>query len=231
MAIEITTTRNSSQYKKFCIYGKSGIGKTELAKQFKKPLIITSENKNETLSDEDYETWKVSKIKDAKKAVKNAIKNGKKYDIVFLDSLTDIHKKAIKKEKPNHNHDMKAYGVVQEEIENILELIRDSNSVHFVIICRVKMFENEEGEDSYYPNLPGKQLYSEISSYFDFVFAMRMHKGKDKETSYRFFQTKPEYDEKWIAKAPRTLDEIEKPDLVNIIKKLQTTKKGKKKNG
>lgn len=228
MAIKITTTRNASKFKKFFVYGKSGIGKTSLAKQFKNPLIITSENKNEALSDEDFTIWKVKTIKDVKKAVKNAIKKGKEFDIVFIDSLTDIHETAIEHEEPNHNHYMKAFGEVQKEVVKIIKEVRDSNSVHFCIIARVKIYQNEDGIDSYYPRMSGQQLHTEIASYFDFVFPMRMMNEKEGNKKYRYFQTSPEHDNKWIAKGSRKLDNVEKPDLNNIIKKLSSGSKKKK---
>lgn len=228
MAIIITDSKTATKYKKIVVYGKSGVGKTKLCSTLPNPLIISSEKKSESLSEYTIPIWTVETIEDYEQAIKDSLgKKGKGYEICH-DSISDICETSLSHELPNHKDPRKAHGVIQSKMEDLYRLIRDSDKRHIYIIAKQKMYQNDDGFDTYGPKMTGANLGPNLPYFFDYVFAMRVSDAKKKEKSFRYLQTSIEYDEKFDCKdSSGKLDEIEKPDLAYIIDKISKKSKNK----
>lgn len=222
MTIKVTTTGKASRYKKILVYGKSGTEKTRTCRTAPKPIIISSENKFESLQGHEIDVWQVSTIDDFETAVLAVLgKKGKKYECCCIDSISDIHMKAVQAEKPNHNDPRKAYSAVQDRILDILYTIAESDKIHFYIIAKAEMYQNDDGVDQYVPKMPGQQVGPELPYLFDYVFAMKRAETDDDSEGYAYLQTNISQDFKWTAKdSSGKLKPMEEPNLKKIFKKL-----------
>ncbi len=229
MAIKISTTKGSTKFAKVLVYGKSGIGKTRMIRTAPSPIIISSENKQASLSKYDIPIIKVSSIADFEEALNLVTtKPYKKFKTICVDSVSDIAETAISEEKKNHNDPRKAYIVVQDHMLALLRQIRDSEiKKSWYIIAKAKMTQNDDGMDMYGPKMPGRQMGPELPYLFDYVFPMRLY-GEDEESSYTYLQTSVIDDFKWEAKdSSGKLEVRENPDLKELFKKLADTAKTK----
>lgn len=231
MAIQITSTGEASFTKKVLVYGKSGVGKTKLCSTLNNPVIISSEKKLESLSDVVLPVWTVDTLDDFEEAVDFLCskKAKKKYSIGCIDSITDIAERGVQLEKPNHADPRKAYGVVQDRILASLRKIQDSQSIDFYIIAKCKMYQNDEGIDTYGPKMPGQQMGPELPYIFDYVFALKIY-DDDGEDNHRYLQTSITQDIKWEVKdSSGILSAMERPDLGKVLEKIKAPKSGNKK--
>ena len=227
MAIKKTSTGKTSKFKKILVYGKSGSWKTRTCLTAVKPLIISSENKLESLSDEKIPVWSISTMDDFEQAIEDVLgKKGRKYQTVCIDSLSDIAETAVSREKENQADPRKAYLVIQDLMFPLLRKIRDSDSIHFYIITKVKMIKDDNNVEQYVPRMPGRQMGPELPYLFDYVFPMRLWED-DEDNVYPYLQCNEQHDTKWIAKdSSGRLKKMEEPNLEKLFKKLNKKKKG-----
>lgn len=223
MAIEFSNTKHAGKYPKIVVYGRSGMGKTRLIATAPKPIIISSENKLASLSDCDIPVLKVRTVADFEDAILEVSK--KKYLKKFLcpcvDSISDIAEWAVSAEKKNHKNPMKAYGVVQDQMLDILREISSGDDRLWYFIAKARMLQNEDGVDMWGPKMPGQQMGPELPYIFDNIFPLRSTTDGDEE-GYTYLQTSVLDDPKWEASSSsKYLKKREQPNLAKLFKKLQ----------
>lgn len=225
MAVTFTTTKSVKQYAKVVVYGASGVGKTALAKTCPKPLIISSEHRLLTLSDENIPVIMIENHDDLETAYQfvTTNKKAKGFQTIILDSISDIAEAILTyfKENPKdgNTHPQAAYGSMADALMPLIRKFRDIPDKHVYIIAKIKMAKDEyTGINQFAPSLPGQVLPGALPYMFDFVLPMRIGETADGK-KYRYIQTQE--DIQYIAKAcSHNLNPIERPDLGKLFDKI-----------
>lgn len=229
--MKVTTSRESAKNIKVLVYSQSGIGKTTLIATCPKPVIISSEKKLVSISGDEYPEFpvlEVSSRKDTKKAIKWIKKRRKEFESICVDSGSDIaekfHKGYIKEGMIKRDQ----YGTLAEEMGEFLADLLEITDLNIYVIAKAKRFITAEGDEKFFPSMPGRVLPDNLPYMFDEVFALRIHKGEDEDEDYRYLQTQPT--EEYEAKdSSGKLDKMEKPDLGYVFAKIAAPNKKKAK--
>ena len=223
MALTIKSTKDIANFKHInaLVYGQSGIGKTVLCATAPKPLILDSENGLLSLSNTQVDSAEINNLNDLKEAFKFLSAAKHEYQTVCVDSLSEVAEKVLIEYKAVERDPRAAYGKMAEEI---FAVVRKFKQLPLHVIFTAKQTRIEDaftGKSTFGPSFPGQQLPLNLPYQLDLVLALRI--GQKDGNKFRFIQPQPDvqYDAK-----DRTgiLDSKEKPNLSDLIAKIQTTK-------
>lgn len=209
---------------KAVIYGDAGVGKTMLAKTIENVIILSSENGLLSLQDFDIPYIETSSLKSIDEAYKFLLKSddAKKYDTVFIDSLSEIAEVSLNGHmrtcltKDNKKDMRKAYNEMAMSTVAMVKRFRDLKRYNVVFTCKRKIIFDKDGDIvCYEPGVPGRILPFNVPYLMDELFCMQVdRKGQ------RFLQTSVDYK---IPAKDRSgkLNTKEKADLDFIFNKIK----------
>lgn len=224
MALNWTTTDKASDDHgvKMLVYGSAGSGKTTLCGTAPSPLIISAEAGLLSLRGKRIPVITVVGIQDVWDALTWVQNSGAKQGIqtVCLDSISEIVEKVLDTEKKRSRDPRMAYGDMASISIGLVKAFRDLKGFH--VLVTAKQTSNTDpvtGVDKATPTAPGQQVGPALPYLFDLV----MHAYADKDASgvpYHALRTHASFN---VEAKDRSgcLDEIEYPDVNNIINKIQ----------
>ncbi len=229
----------AQNFRKICIHGQSGVGKTLLASTlggFRPLIILTERTGDETLhpsnitkifgagrSDILYDIDIIEAFEPAEfEAALNFAINSKDHDVVFFDSLSKGSRLILRNAKKTNTHGMKAYGEHNDRAMDLLELLIAGDK-HVVAICHTTRMEDAEtGEITYVPSFEGK-AFTEKSVYdWPHVLFLERLLREDDGTPYRALRCHTGDSTRRCKNRGGLLDELEEPHLGNILRKLSS---------
>lgn len=251
MAIQIKSTRDTAAltFKKICIHGQSGVGKTMLAATaapFKPLIILTEKTGDETLSPSCIEgvfgegrediLYSIDIIEafepDAfQEAVRFAI-DSPDHDLIIFDSMSKGSRLILKQAKAENSHGLKAYGQHNDEAMALIEELLDSDKHVLLLAHTARQEDSDTGEVCYFPSFEGKAFAEKFV--YDMPHVIFMEQVIDDETGekYRALRCRQGESNKRCKTRGGCLNELEEPHLGRLIQKLQgksAPKKTKKK--
>ncbi len=200
------------------VYGVPGIGKTQFAATFPKPLFIDMRAGLATVRHMKVPFIRPKTYVDIMNCAVPA--NVQDYHTIVLDHLTEMARFLMEevltlstREEPV----LKDWGRLLERLTKITVAFtaEDNLRQHIVFVAEEQADKDEEtGKILITPDVPGK-FARRISSWFDCVFHMRVATHKTTGTKGRYLLTQP--DTLYPAKTRfRELDRLEQPDF-NVI--------------
>jgi len=220
--MKLTNTKELAQNQGVNIlaYGLAGAGKTfSISTYDGKPLILSAEGGLLSLSQFDIDVIEVKSIDDMRKVYKHIATGDAPYDLLAIDSLSELAESLLHHELQAARDPRQAYGEVLTQITNLVREFRNL-PIHCYFTCKMERTKDEfSGGLVCYPGLPGQKLGQTLPYLVDEVFCLRVEKNKEGET-VRMFQTTS--DEKYYAKdRSGKLGRFEPPNLTEIINKLK----------
>jgi hypothetical protein len=219
----LTTTRELAKVSgvKMLVYGKAGMGKTVLCSTAPNPLIISAESGLLSLAAYDLPVIEIASIDDLTNCY-NWIANSADaniYDTICLDSISEISEVVLSKEKADNKDGRAAYGETIDKMNLIIRSFRDLTGKHVYFSAKEEYSTDDTtGKSMFCPTMTGKKLTQGLPYFFDEVFHMDMANNAEGQP-FRYLRTQPDFNH--VAKdRSNMLDEIEAPDLSNIINKI-----------
>ena len=207
---------------KMLVYGKAGRGKTTLCATCPSPIIFSAESGLLALSNYQLPYIEIRTIKDLEDAFKWAQDSteARQFQTLCLDSLSEIAEVVLSNAKGQVKDPRQAYGELIEKMGMTIRGFRDLPGYHVYMSAKQDSNKDEgTGITLNGPMMPGKQLAKDLPYFFDEVFQLDIGKDPATQTSYRFLRTQPDFSNDAKDRSGR-LDEIEAPDLGNIINKI-----------
>lgn len=218
---------------KFLVYAPAGNGKTMLAATLPgNKLILSTENGLLSLSEanqmrifgraEDIPVIKIQSASDLSEAYEFVATSpyAKDVDSIALDSITDIAEVVLTHYKRTCKDPRKAYGEMQDKMTELIRKFRDLPGKHVMFTAKQDREKDQDGMMLYGPSMPGKTLTLSIAHFFDEVFALEISPKQADGSTYRFLRTRANI--QFQAKdRSGALDEIEEPNLTNVIAKIR----------
>lgn len=178
MAIEFKSTRDvRSQGLFVLVHGRSGVGKTSLAKTIpgdEKILIISAEGGLLPLRGLEIDVYEIKTFADVDTIMAFLAKDTQ-YQWVFVDSLTEIAEKCLEAEarkggelrKPGWDE----YYWFTMKMEQFIKQLRDLRGLH-VVLTALSAVDTEDERGKLMPVIPARKLRSLLSQFFDEVLYM-----------------------------------------------------------
>ena len=237
--IQLKSSRTvaAQNFKKICIHGVSGVGKTMLAATCApyRPLVILTEQ----TGDESLHPTNIAKVfgKDRsdilyeldiieaftpdafEDAVNFAVKSNE-HDLIVFDSLSKGSRLILKQAKRENAHGMKAYGAHNDAAMQLLESLIAGDK-HVIAICHTTRNQDEDtGETHYTPSFEGKS-FSEKSTYDwpHILFMDILHDDED-GTPFRALRAHKGESNRLCKNRGGLLDELEEPHIGKLLQKL-----------
>lgn len=221
---------------KMSIYGRSGMGKTMISCTGINPLIISAERGLLSLKKENIErVWgkntpginynmpviEIESIDDliAAEVYCRTDPNAQQFQTIIVDSVSEIAEKVLANAKKTAKDPRQAYGVMLEQMLEVIKSFRDLEGKHVVLLFKEERAKDEgTGLTLAGPSVPGQKLGPASPYLTDEVFQLFVGKNPD-QTTYRGLRTQPDFsaDAKDRSGA---LDEIEFPHIGHIINKI-----------
>lgn len=213
------------------IAGPSGIGKTTLAGTLEgKTLIASAESGLLCLKKlpkekwDDIDVWEIKNINDLKEFFLECVKpeTKRKYDNLFIDSLTEIGERILKelKDDPKLGDDkmmLRMYGKFNDDFANYIKALRDMKPYNVWYTCLTK-FEKDGLTMKEEFNFPGAKTKDSIKGWMDIV--LKYESVTKEEKTHRYLITDIEANP--LAKdRSGMLNKFEKPDLSAIMRKIK----------
>ena len=224
MAITLTNTRDSAKLNgiKVLVHGPAGSGKTRLcATTGGSPVIISAEAGLLSLRGEDIPVIEVQSIADVYDAYAFVTdsEEGKHFDWICLDSISEIAEVVLNYEKKNTKDPRAAYGLLAEKMTDLIRAFRDMPGRNVYFSSKQERSKDEvSGSMLYYPSMPGNTLKQGISFFFDEVAALRVEADAEGKPT-RWLQTSRDFN--FEAKdRSGCLDMFEAPNLAAIAAKI-----------
>lgn len=220
MAIKLKNTSDvHTNGVKILVYGHAGAGKTTLATTMPNPVIISAEGGLLSIKDSNIPYIEVSTMDHLKEAYEWLISDeGKQFDSVVLDSLSEIGEVVLINEKSINKDGRAAYGEMATQMTALIRAFRDLPNKNVLMTAKVEKTPDESGRILYAPSMPGAKLGQQLPYFFDLVLALRVEKDAD-GIAQRALMC--DSDGLWLAKdRSGKLSAWEAPDLGNIIKEI-----------
>ena len=245
--IQIRSSLNvaAQNFKKVCIHGESGCGKTMLAATaapFKPIIILTERTGDESLhpdniakvfgagrSDILYEIPIIEAFEPAEfEEAVNFVTESSDYDLVIFDSLSKASRLILKGAKGDYKDGRKAYGAHNDAAMDLLEMLVAGDK-HVVAICHTSRTEDSDsGEVVYAPGFEGK-AFTEKSVY-DWPHVVFLDTFIDNDGHHqRVLRCHKGDSNKRCKNRGGLLDEFEEPHLGRLLQKLSGSKPSLKK--
>ena len=226
MAIKLTTTRDSVKSIKVLVYGQAGAGKTCLsATTGGNALIISAEAGLLSLRDTDIAVAEVQSMDDLMEVyelLKNNHEDFKDFDWICIDSISEIAEVVLNKAKKDHKDPRQAYGVLSEQMQDLVRAFRDLPRNVYMSAKMEKQQDQDTGRMLYQPSAPGAKIGQALPYFFDEVFVLRIEKNPETGEMERMLQTQPDFN--YQAKdRSGALDYYEPADLSIIANKILNT--------
>ena len=222
MKIQNTNTLKFTNFN-CLIIGKSGVGKTTLAKTiFGKTIVVSLESGLLALKDCNIDYIEIAGINGIEKVenFRSIIKSlsVSDYENIFIDSLSELAQcfvEVASNEFPEDSKALKKWGLYNEMMTKMVKFIRDMNKNVF-FTCLEKTEKDEANRRFIVPDLPGS-ISHKLPQYFDCVLA------------YITFEKDGEKVRKLLTDSTQTytakdrsgkLLQLEEPDLSKIIEKI-----------
>ncbi len=220
MAINLKNTSDvHSNGVKVLVYGHAGVGKTTLSTTMPNPVIISAEGGLLSIKDSNIPYIEVANMSDLKEAYAWLTSDeGKKFDSVILDSLSEIGEVVLIHEKTQTKDGRAAYGEMATQMTSLIRAFRDLPGKNVLMTAKVEKSQDETGRMMYAPSMPGAKLGQTLPYFFDLVLALRVEKDAD-GVAQRALMC--DSDGLWMAKdRSGKLQAWEQPDLGAIIKEI-----------
>ncbi len=223
MAIQIVSTAQAAAIHgiKALVYGKSGYGKTYLARTAPAPIIISAESGVLSLRDVNLPMITVKTVVELNEVYQWACSSAeaRQFQTLYIDSISEIGEVVLVNAKQQVKDPRQAYGELIEKMMMAIKAYRDLPGKNVVMAAKQEPMKDElTGIVQHGPSMPGAKLGPQLPYLFDEVF--RLGVGKTPQgVDYRFLQTQPDlqYDAKDRSGA---LDPVERPDLTYIFNKI-----------
>lgn len=223
MALTFSTTgKESSRHGVKClVYGRAGMGKTTLCGTAPSPLIISAEAGLLSLRKKDIPVIIVGDFQEVREALNwcrtEATKNG--IQTICLDSISEIGEKCLASEKKKSKDPRQAYGEMANTIIEIVKEFRDLPGFHVLVTAKeTTVVDPITGVSQARPTAPGQQVGPALPYLFDEVFHAAKGQGQDGKEFY-YLRTAASFNADAKDRSG-ALEEIEYPDLSNIINKI-----------
>ncbi len=227
-----TATAREDQGIKVLVYGPPGSGKTRLCATAPEPLILSAEAGLLSLSPEnqirmfgaarDIPVLLIKSAKDLEDAYQFVATSAhaKHFETICLDSISEIAEVVLGHMKVQVKDGRAAYGEMNEKMATLIRMFRDLPNKHVYFSAKQDRVADENNKMYFGPSMPGKTLTQGVGHFFDEVFAAGVKDDIVKNTREYFLRTRMNI--QFQAKdRSGALDEIEQPNLTNIISKIQ----------
>lgn len=222
--IEIKSTKDIKIDSVKCVvFGSPGSGKTRLCATGPNPLIISAESGLLSLVDQNIPYIEVSTLKEFDDVYKfvSSSSEANQYDMIGLDSLSEICEVFINKILPDYKDPRQAYNALAQSIMPMLRKFRDIKGKHTLFTAKMITVKDEEtGRVTDELMMPGKVLSTQIPYMVDELFYLGVNKKKED-----VIHTKPSR-RTFCKDRSGALSAEEEPDLTKIIEKIMA-KQGK----
>lgn len=209
---------------KMLVYGSAGAGKTTLCSTAPSPLIISAEAGLLSLRKLKIPVLVINEYQDLEDALdwcrKHAAAKGIK--TICLDSISEIAEKVLTAARKKTKDPRQAYGELADKTLEKVKEFRDLTGFHVIVTSKQTLITDPiSSVAKAAPWAPGQQIGPALPYLFDEVF----HAATDKDSTgklYHYLRTKASM----LAEAKDrsgVLDEIEYPDVTNIINKILTS--------
>ncbi len=215
---------------KILVYARSGIGKTMLAGTYDGPtciaaaepglLSLSAANQVRVFGKgkaKDIDAFVITTLDDLIEFYELMLRDDCPYELVFIDSITEIGEKILANALKQASDPRQAYGEMLEKMTDAFKKFRDLPGKHVVFVA--KETPNKDGcIPLHIPAMPGSKFGHSMPYLVDEVFHMDVGETPDK-TKYRYLQTQPDvnFDAKDRSGA---LEDIEEPNLSKLINKI-----------
>lgn len=225
--MQITSSRQEAQNHgvKVLIYGKSGAGKTYLARTAPRPIILSAESGLLSLSDVDLPVVKVKELKDLYEfynfiQLPNVKGN---FDTIYIDSISDIAEVTLANSKKVVKDNRQVYSHYSDELVPLIKAFRDIPNKHVVMLAKQELNKDDAtGMVLHGPMMPGSKVGQNLPYLFDEVF--RLGVGKEGSVEYRYLQTAPDMQHEAKDRSG-CLDPVERADLNYVFNKILSGKR------
>ena len=221
MAISVKKTGGlSANGVKVLVYGQAGAGKTSLIKTLPSPIVLSAEGGLLSIQDADISYISIDGMDTLKEAYLwlTESKEAQAYKSVALDSISEIAEVVLNAEKKATKDPRQAYGVMQEQMADIIRAFRDLPNRHVYMSAKLEKQQDEMGRILYSPSMPGNKTGQSLPYFFDEVLALRIERDTDGNTQRALMC---DSDGLWLAKdRSGKLGSWEAPDLSAIIAKI-----------
>ena len=221
MAIQIKKTGGiHTNGVKILVYGNAGAGKTSLCATLPNPIVISAEAGLLSIQHANLPYVEVQSMNDLKEIYEwvTTSDEGKKFDSVALDSISEIGEVVLNHEKKIAKDPRQAYGAMQEQLADIIRAFRDLSGKNVYFTAKCEKSQDESGKILYAPSMPGNKTGQSLPYFFDEVLALRVEMDAEKQPVRALMCGS---DGLWQAKdRSGKLDLWEAPDLGAIIAKI-----------
>lgn len=222
MAINITSTKEHSQYIKILVYGDAGVGKTTLISTAPNPIIISSESGLLPLAGFDIPVINILNFDDLVEAFQYVTSEESvgKYQTICIDSITDIAETILSEYKRTAKDARQSYGQMAEDITMMIRAFRDLDKQNVYMTAKMARIEDKDtGICAYRPSFPGQLLNMNIPYFFDELLNLTLYTD-DNDKIQRALRCNPSITH--VAKdRSGALDEFEPADLTLLFNKIK----------
>lgn len=207
---------------KVLIYGKSGYGKTWLARTAPSPIIISAESGILSLQDIRLPMIKVKTVSDLNNiyAWLTESREASQFQTVYIDSLTEIAETVLANAKAVVKDPRQAYNKLLDDMIPLIKAYRDIVGKNVVMTAKQEAVKDEAtGTVLQGPMMPGNKVGQQLPYLFDEVFRLGIGKMPTGNETYRFIQTQPDLQHDGKDRSGR-LEAVERPDLGFIFNKI-----------
>ena len=208
------------------VYGKSGTGKTSLAKTKDNLIIINFENGLMSLQGTDIPVFTPKSLEELNSFLDRcAVDKSLSFDTILVDSMTSLAEWIVAEQKKIVKDARMAYLYMQDTIYQIVNFLVGIKHLNVVFICQeARVEDNVEGTILKGPSFPGKNVGPKIPYLVDCVLHLKNDLTRNPQTQELvksvYFVTSPTSNEEGKDRTGK-LDLYEIPDLTNLFNKIK----------